>query len=83
MRQQAEAQLATFLNGDLNTPVTRLPQYMQAEAQVREAQRQLDDSVVRAPFSGTVTEVPSIAPGKYLAASTTAFYLVDTDHVWD
>jgi membrane fusion protein (multidrug efflux system) len=26
--------------------------------------------------------VPSIAPGKYLAASTTAFYLVDTDHVW-
>ena len=24
----------------------------------------------------------SIAPGKYLAASTTAFYLVDTDHVW-
>ena len=28
------------------------------------------------------TSVPSIAPGKYLAASTTAFYLVDTDHVW-
>jgi membrane fusion protein (multidrug efflux system) len=26
--------------------------------------------------------VNSIAPGKYLAASTTAFYLVDTDHVW-
>jgi membrane fusion protein, multidrug efflux system len=26
--------------------------------------------------------VPSIAPGKYLAASTTAFYLVATDHVW-
>jgi membrane fusion protein (multidrug efflux system) len=81
LRQQAEAQLA-MLNDDLNTPVTRLPQYMQAEAQVREAQRQFDDSVVRAPFSGTVTEVPSIAPGKYLAASTTAFYLVDTDHVW-
>jgi membrane fusion protein, multidrug efflux system len=29
-----------------------------------------------------VTDVPSIAPGKYLAASTTAFYLVATDHVW-
>ena len=81
LRQQAQAQLA-MLNGDLNTPVVQLPQYMQAEAQVREAQRQLDDTVVRAPFSGTVTEVPSIAPGKYLAASTTAFYLVDADHVW-
>ena len=81
LRQQAQAQLA-MLNGDLNTPLVQLPQYMQAEAQVREAQRQFDDSVVRAPFSGTVTQVPSIAPGKYLAASTTAFYLVDTDHVW-
>jgi len=81
LHQQAEAQLA-MLNGDLNAPVTRLPQYMQAEAEVREAQRQLDDTVVRAPFSGTVTEVPSIAPGKYLAASTTAFYLVDAGHVW-
>ncbi|HWY63203.1 MAG TPA: HlyD family secretion protein [Rhizomicrobium sp.] len=81
LRQQAQAQLA-LLSGDLNTQLTRLPQYMQAEAQVHEAQRQLDDTVVRAPFSGTVTEVPSIAPGKYLAASTTAFYLVDADHVW-
>jgi membrane fusion protein, multidrug efflux system len=26
--------------------------------------------------------VPAIAPGKYLQASTTAFYLVATDHVW-
>jgi membrane fusion protein (multidrug efflux system) len=32
--------------------------------------------------SGIVTNVPSIAPGKYLPASTTAFYLVATDHVW-
>jgi membrane fusion protein (multidrug efflux system) len=38
--------------------------------------------VVKAAFAGTVTNVPSIAPGKYLSASTTAFYLVDTDHVW-
>jgi len=38
--------------------------------------------VITAPFAGTVTNVPAIAPGKYLAASTTAFFLVDTDHVW-
>src|SRR4029077_16850057 len=31
---------------------------------------------------GIVTNVPSIAPGKYLQASTTAFYLVATDHLW-
>ena len=52
------------------------------QAQVEEAQRQLDHTVITAPFAGTVTNVPAIAPGKYLAASTTAFFLVDTDHVW-
>ena len=53
-----------------------------AQAKVDEAQRELDHSVVTAPFSGLVTDVSAIAPGKYLAASTTAFYLVDTDHAW-
>jgi membrane fusion protein (multidrug efflux system) len=81
LRQQAAVQLAR-LAGDPNIPVNQHPQYLQAKAQVDEAQRQLDDSVVRAPFSGIVTNVPSIAPGKYLAASMTAFYLVETDHLW-
>jgi membrane fusion protein (multidrug efflux system) len=81
LQQQAKVQLAK-LGGDANTPTDKLPQYSQAQAQVDEAQRQFDHTVVKAPFSGVATSVPSIAPGKYLAASTTAFYLVDTDHVW-
>jgi membrane fusion protein (multidrug efflux system) len=81
LRQQAEVQLAK-LGGKPDIPVTEHPQYLQAKAQVDEAQRQLDDSVVRAPFAGVVTSVPSIAPGKYLQASMTAFYLVATDHIW-
>jgi membrane fusion protein, multidrug efflux system len=81
LRQQAATQLAR-LGGDAEIETTQHPQYLQAQAQVEEAQRQLDHTVIRAPFAGTVTSVPSIAPGKYLAASTTAFYLVDTDHLW-
>jgi membrane fusion protein, multidrug efflux system len=81
LRQQAAVQLAK-LAGDPDIPVTQHPQYLQVKAQVDEAQRQLDHSIVKAPFAGTVTNVPSIAPGKYLAASMTAFYLVDTDHIW-
>ena len=81
LRQQAAVQLAR-LAGNPNIPVTQHPLYLQAKAQVDEAQRQLDHTVIKAPFAGTVTNVPSIAPGKYLAASTTAFYLVDGDHVW-
>jgi membrane fusion protein, multidrug efflux system len=81
LRQQAQVQLAR-LDGNADIPVAQHPQYLQAQAQVDEAQRQLDHTIVVAPFSGLVTDVPAIAPGKYLAASTTAFYLVDTDHVW-
>lgn len=81
LRQQAAVQLAK-LAGNPDIPVTQHPQYLQAKALVDEAQRQLDDAVVKAPFAGIVTQVSAIAPGKYLAASTTAFYLVATDHVW-
>jgi membrane fusion protein (multidrug efflux system) len=81
LRQQAAVQLAK-LGGNPDIPADQQPQYSQAKAQVDEAQRQLDHTVVKAPFGGTVTNVPSVAPGKYLAASTTAFFLVDTDHVW-
>jgi membrane fusion protein (multidrug efflux system) len=81
LRQQAAVQLAK-LAGNPDIPATQDPQYLQAKAQVDEAQRQLDDTVIKAPFGGVVTDVPSVAPGKYLAASTTAFYLVDMDHLW-
>jgi membrane fusion protein, multidrug efflux system len=81
LQQQAAVQLAK-LAGNPDIPATQDPQYLQAKAQVDEAQRQLDDTVIKAPFGGVVTDVPSVAPGKYLAASTTAFYLVDMDHLW-
>jgi membrane fusion protein, multidrug efflux system len=81
LRQQTQVQLAR-LGGNADIPVEQHPQYLQARAQVDEAQRQLDHTVIVAPFAGLVTDVSAIAPGKYLAASTTAFYLVDTDHAW-
>jgi membrane fusion protein, multidrug efflux system len=81
LQQQAEVQLAR-LGGNPDIPVTKHPQYLQAKAQVDEAQRQLDHTIVKAPFAGIVTNVPSIAPGKYLQASMTAFYLVAADYVW-
>jgi membrane fusion protein (multidrug efflux system) len=76
------AAVAANLNGDPNAPVEQHPRYLDAVAQRDEAARQLNHSVVRAPFDGIVTNVPSLAPGKYLQASMTAFYLVAIDHVW-
>jgi membrane fusion protein (multidrug efflux system) len=81
LREEARVQLAR-LGGNPDTPATQLPQYQQADAQVAEAERELLHTVVTAPFAGIVTNVPAIARGKFLPASTTAFYLVDTHHVW-
>jgi membrane fusion protein, multidrug efflux system len=80
-----DQQLAAIAANPHNSPggpIERDPSYQNAVAQRDEAARQLSHTVVRAPFSGIVTDVPSIAPGKYLPASTTAFYLVHADHVW-
>ena len=73
---------AANLNGDPNIAVEKHPRYLAAVAQRDEAARELDHTSVKAPFAGTVTQVPTLRPGKYLQASTTAFYLVDTDHLW-
>ena len=81
LKRQAATQLAR-LDGNADIETTQHPQYLQAKAKVEEAQRELDHTVVKAAFAGIVTNVPSIAPGKYLAASVTAFYLVDSDHAW-
>jgi membrane fusion protein, multidrug efflux system len=81
LNQQLSA-IAANLNGDPDGPVERNPRYLDAVAQRDEAQRQLDHTVIKAPFAGIATNVPSIGPGRYLAASTTAFYLVAADHVW-
>ena len=74
--------IAANLNGHPSGAVEQYPQYLSALAARNEAARELAHTTVRAPFDGIVTSVPSIQPGRYLAASITAFYLVDTDHVW-
>ncbi|MGH8289217.1 MAG: universal stress protein [Steroidobacteraceae bacterium] len=70
------------LNGHPTGPAEQYPQYLSALAARNEAARELAHTLVRAPFDGIVTSVPAIQPGRYLAASITAFYLVDTVHVW-
>ena len=79
---QQLAGIAANLNDHPSGTVEQYPQYLMAVAARDEVARELAHTVVRAAFDGIVTSVPSIQPGRYLAASITAFYLVDTDHVW-
>jgi membrane fusion protein (multidrug efflux system) len=70
------------LGGDPNVDVQTMPDYLQLQSRVQEAQRQLDHSVIYAPFSGIVTQVDTVQPGMYLAASTAAFGIVSSEDVW-
>ncbi|HEY4042277.1 MAG TPA: HlyD family secretion protein [Rhodopila sp.] len=78
---QARALLAK-LDGKPDIAVEDMPSFKQAQAQVAEAEREMDHSVVRAPYDGIVTQVNKLQPGMYLGASTAAFGLVSTEHVW-
>jgi membrane fusion protein (multidrug efflux system) len=73
---------AASLDGAPDGPVDRNPKYLEAQAQRDEAARQLTHIVVRAPFAGVATGVGATAPGRFLPASTPAFFLVASDRTW-
>jgi len=71
--QQTAATDLTKLNGDINLPAEKTPEYLKAKAAADEAQRQLDHAVVRAPFDGVVGEVDSLQPGTLVISAMSAF----------
>jgi membrane fusion protein (multidrug efflux system) len=81
LKVTAGVQLAR-LGGDPEVDVRTMNDYLQAQARVDEAKRQLDHAIIYAPFSGIATQVETVQPGMYLSAATAAFGLVSTDNVW-
>jgi membrane fusion protein (multidrug efflux system) len=77
----AQATLAQ-LGGDANQPVEKNPFYLQAQSAVDDAERNLGDATVKAPFDGIVTNVDALQVGKYLPASQPAFSLVSATDLW-
>lgn len=80
-KAQAAATLAQ-LGGDPNQPLEKNPFYLQAKSGVDNAERDLNDTVVTAPFDGVVTNVNAIQVGSYLQTSQQAFSLVSTTQLW-
>jgi membrane fusion protein, multidrug efflux system len=81
LKLHAEVQLAK-LGGDPEVDVHTMAAYLMAKAKLDEAQRELDHTVIYAPFAGIVTMVETVQKGMYLAASTAAFGLVSTERTW-
>ena len=80
-KAQAQAMLAQ-LGDDANQPVEQNPFYLQAQTGVDNAQRDLNDTVVKAAFDGVVTNVSALQVGAYLPSSQPAFSLISTTRMW-
>jgi membrane fusion protein (multidrug efflux system) len=78
-------QIATSKNqllGNPDLPLEQFPPYAMAKAALDQAQRNLDHSVLRAPMNGVATQVDSIQLGRFVAAGTPVFSIIDTSKPW-
>jgi len=81
LEQQTEA-IRNQLLGDPDLPIEKYPPFVQAQAALDQAKRDLDHTVLRAPIAGMATQVASIQLGRYLTAGTPVFSLIDDAHPW-
>ncbi|UWU68881.1 HlyD family secretion protein [Bradyrhizobium sp. NC92] len=72
----------TQLLGNPDLPLEQFPPYVQAKAKLDDAQRNLDHTVLRAPMGGVATQVEQIQLGRYVAAGTPVFSIIDVAHPW-
>lgn len=81
LQAAAQQQLAKLSgNPDINPKDT--PEYLSALAALNNAQLNERNSMVRAPYTGTVTGVESLQPGMMLPAGVAAFGLVSAEDVY-
>jgi membrane fusion protein, multidrug efflux system len=79
--QQRDTTLNQLL-GDPNLPLEKFPEYAQAKASLDNAQRDFDHTIVRAPMSGTATQVDNIQLGRFVAAGTPVLSVIDDQAPW-
>ena len=83
--QFIKQQLSTARNqllGNPDLPIEQFPPYAEAKAKLDEAQRNLDHTVLRAPISGTATQVEQIQLGRFIPAGTPVFSIIDDGAPW-
>ena len=80
-KQQRDSTLNQLL-GNPDLPLAEFPEYAQAKAALDNAQRDLNLTTVRAPISGTATQVDNIQVGRYVPAGTPVLSVIDDNAPW-
>jgi membrane fusion protein (multidrug efflux system) len=81
VKQQLSNAKAQLL-GNPELPLEQFPPYAQAKAALGMAQRNLDHAVLRAPMPGIATQVDQIQLGRFVAAGTPVFAVIDVASPW-
>jgi membrane fusion protein (multidrug efflux system) len=79
IRSEAK-QILARLEGNPEIAVEQLAEYKLAEADVANAELDLEHTVVRAPFSGIVSKVPQV--GKHVATGGAVMSLIGNTKLW-
>jgi membrane fusion protein (multidrug efflux system) len=79
---QQQADLRNQLLGNPDLPIEKFPPFIQAQAALDQAQRDLAHTVLRAPIAGTATQVDNIQLGRYVAAGTPVLSVIDDRAPW-
>jgi membrane fusion protein (multidrug efflux system) len=80
-KQQLDSTLAQLL-GKADLPLEQFPEYAQAQAALDSAQRDYNLTIVRAPISGTATQVDNIQLGRFVAAGSPILSVIDDQAPW-
>ena len=81
VKQQKSAALNQLL-GNPELPLDQFPAYIQAKAALDDAERNLALTTVRAPMDGVATQVDQIQLGRFIAAGTPVFSIIDISNPW-
>ncbi len=80
--EQQERTLRIQLLDDPSLAIEKYPQFIEATVALDRAERDLHNTVLRAPIAGVATQVASIQMGRFLTAGTAVFSVISSDNVW-
>ena len=80
--EQQQSSALVKLGGALDAPLENFPDYIQAKAQVEDAERNLNNASIVAPMAGVATQVTQVQLGRVAMMGTPIFAIIADRGLW-